>query len=233
MTSGISAIALFAPVVASNAVFSVRRASRGVDAMAENPVYGAMNMDIAAGQTLKGARAVKALACVSNPAAEESFSGAADAIRGLSQSNKLLNGVGKIINFTADNINPIICLTSGVKVLGSDDKVDAAARESLALGTMFGSEALAKEILGLSRKKNVNGKKQTVVGDGLYKKNLFLKEQSEAIKDFCETKKLFNKYSLKMLPGVAKGLLFVSASIMGYQLGSVIADAILGEKKAS
>lgn len=230
MPSGISTIALLSPVVASNAVFSVRRASRGVDAMDENPVYGAMNMDIAAGQTLKGARAINEMALVSNPQSAATLNGAKETIEKLSKSSKVFKTTSKVVKFTADNINPIICLTSGAKVLGSDDKVDAGIREGMALGAMFTSEKCAKEFLGLSRKKMVDGKKVTVTGNGGYEK-LFKKEQLEAINDFCATKKLFNKFSLEMLPGTAKGLMFVSASILGYKLGAVAANALLGDEK--
>lgn len=231
MPSGISTIALLSPVVASNAVFSVRRASRGVDAMGDNPVYGAMNLDIAAGQTLKGVRAANELTLASNPQSAETLNGAKDAIKSLSSSSKAMKALGNVVKFTADNINPIICVTSGVKVLGSDDKLDAGVKEGLALGSMFTAEKCAKEFLGLSRKKVVNGKKVVVTGDAGYEK-LFKKEQLDAINDFCSTKKLFNKVSLKMLPGVAKGLAFVSASILGYKLGAVVADAALGTPKA-
>ena len=230
MPSGISTVELLTPVVASNAVFSVRRASRGVEAMDNNPIYGAMNMDIAAGQVLKGTRAVNELAIVSNPESAEIINGAKGAIKSFSKTSKAMSAASKIINFTADHINPIICLTSGVKVLGSDDKVDAGIREGLALGTMFTSEKCAKEFLGLSRKKVVDGEKKTVVGDAGYEK-LFKKEQLQAIDDLCATKKLFNKVSLKMLPGTVKGLAFVTASILGYKLGTVTANALLGDEK--
>ena len=54
MPAGLSSIALFTPIIASNAIFSARRASRGVEAIDEKPIYGAMNMNIAAGQVFKG-----------------------------------------------------------------------------------------------------------------------------------------------------------------------------------
>ena len=228
MPAGISTITMFAPVVASNAIFSYRRASKGVNSMEDNPVYGAMNMDIAAGQTLKGARAAKAISIASNPESKVVLDGAANSIKNLSQTSKVANAAGKVLNFTADHINPIICVTSGAKVLGSDDKADAAVREGLALGAMFTSEKAAKEFLGLSRKKVIDGKKVNVIGNGGIEK-LLKEEQLNAVKDFCETKKLFNKVSLKMLPGTAKGLAFVSASIAGYKLGTELGNMILGK----
>ena len=233
MTSGLASIALFAPAVASNSVFSFRRASRGIESMPENPIYGMMNMDLAAGQTLKAVKATGDMVKVSDPAAGETFKGAEQAIKNMTKSGKFLNGVGKVVKFTADNINPIICATSGVKVLYSDDKADALARESLALTTMFAAESAAKKFIGMPLTKKVDGKKVTVARDGLYAKNIFLKEQALALKDYCATKKLLNRISLKALPGMLKGLAFVFASIAGYQAGVAIGDSLLGKPKHS
>lgn len=220
MPSGISTIALFAPAVATNAVFSVRRASKGVDSMQDNPFYGIMNMDIAAGQTIKGLTAMGALAGTE-------FEGAKQWIKNTSQSSKAFSNVAKVLNFTSNNINPIICATSGIKVLGSDDKIDTAARESLALGTMFLFEGTAKKVLGMPKmvKNPETGKKEAQHVEGLYKK-LFKEKQIEAIKEYCSTKK-----ALKYLPGTAKGLGFVAASIGGYKLGNLMAEYALGKEK--
>lgn len=233
MTAGVQTIALFAPIVASNAIFSARRASRGANAMGDNPVYGAMNMDIAAGQTLKGVKAAKEVAAVSSTEAKMVAEGASEAIKNLSKTNKFVDGVGKIVNFTANNINPIICATSAIKVLfGSDDKWDAAARETIALGSMFAAERAAKSFLGMPYTKKEGGKSVTYLREAAYNKNPFLKQQAAAMKDYCATKKLFNKVSLNFVPGTLKGLGFVSASIAGYKLGSIVADSILGAKKS-
>ena len=232
--SAVSTIALFSPVVASSAVFSARRAKRGAEAMDENPVYGVMNMDIAAGQILKGIRAAQAIAVVTDPTLKEATKSAADTIKNMSKTSKFVNGVSKVVSFTADHINPLICATSGVKVLASDDKLDTGIRETYALGTMFAAEALAKEVLGMpyTEKDKVTGKSITKTREGLYKKSPFLDKQISAMKDYCDTKKAFGKISLKAVPGAAKGLLFVGASIGGYKLGTAIANAFLGEPKA-
>ena len=75
-------------------------------------------------------------------------------------------------------------------------------------------------------------KDQVIINkEGLYKKLPFLEKQSEAIKDYCATKKVFNK-SIKFLPGTIKGLGFVCASIGGYKLGSSLSDKILGKESA-
>ena len=220
--SGISAIALTcAPVVASNAIFSARRLDRGLDAIAENPLYGSMNIDIAAGQTFKGAQAATTLASATNNEVAQTLQGATDVIKKASEGSKFLNGAGKVLKFTADNINPIICLTSGVKVLGSEDKVDTAAREVIALPTMFLAEKLARKAIGMPTFSK--GKAQN--------QKAFFENQIRTFDDYCQRNKLFDKISLKYLPGATKGLLFVGASIAGYKLGSKVADGLLGEKK--
>ncbi len=232
MPAGIQTIGLFAPIVASNAIFSARRASRGVNSIDENPLYGAMNMDIAAGQTLKGFKAAKEVAAVTNSEAHIMAEGASEAIKNLSKTNKVVNGISKVVDFTANNINPIICATSAAKVFfGSDDKYDAGAREIISLGAMFASERAAKTFLGMPYTTKAGEKTVTHLRTALYDKNPFLKAQASAIKDYCATKKLFNKVSLNFVPGAVKGLAFVGASIAGYKLGTIIADSILGKEE--
>ena len=184
--SAVSTIALFSPVIASSAVFSARRAKRGAEAMDENPVYGVMNMDIAAGQILKGIRAAQAIAVVSDPSLKEATRSAADTIKNMSKSSKVVNGISKAVSFTADNVNPLICLTSGVKVLASEDKADTAIREGYALGMMFGAEAIAKEVLGMpfTSKDKITGETIAKTREGLYRKNIFVKKQVDALKDY-------------------------------------------------
>ena len=72
---------------------------------------------------------------------------------------------------------------------------------------------------------------------GFYKK-LFKKEQLEAMDDFFAVKKTMAECTniqkvKKVIPGVSKGLLFVGASIAGYEVGQKIAEAVLGNSKQS
>lgn len=227
MSTGLTAIALFSPVVASNAIFSARRATNGINSMEKNPLFGVANMDIAAAQVVKGGRAAKAIAMTTDESFVDAFKGAGEKIRKISKQSKLLknvgDGVGKVVKVTANYINPVIIGAGALKVAGSDDKLDATAREATALTTMFGAEYAMKEFVGMPV--TVNGKVEHQ--DGLYKK-LFSEKQIKAIKDFCATKKY-----LKCAPGLAKGLLFVGASIGGYKTGEGIANAILGKKRAT
>lgn len=214
MTSGLAAIS----PITSSFIFSTRRANNGVEALnASNPLVGAMNLDIAGGQITNAAKGVADIARESKLAIASEILSAEESIKALSKTDKVVKGIGKVLNFTANNINPLICATGAVKVACSDNKIDTAITEGAAIGTMLGiTEPLAKKVLGLGKHK-----------EGLYKQNPFLEKQACAIKDYCETKKLFNKVSIKALPGICKGLGFVAASIGGYQLGNAVGESIV------
>lgn len=229
MSSGI-AIASFMPSIVSSGIFSSRRANSSADALSQsNPFVAAMNMDIAGGQVLNATKGISAIAKESKSSIATGFTSAEESIKALAKGDKLLNGLGKVLNFTSNYINPLITATGAVKVLTADDKKEAAIKEGLGLGTMFAFEAVAKRILGMPYIKQVDGKRVATEREALYKKNLFVEKQASALKEFCDTRTLFNK-SLKFVPGTLKGLAFVSASIMGYNLGSKIANIVVDEK---
>lgn len=253
-------ISAFLPSITSSGVFSFRKVDSAANST--NPFVGAMNMDIAGGQVLNAAKGVSNVAKYSENALSSGIVSAEESIKNLAKTDKVVGGISKVLNFTADNINPLICLTSGVKVATSDNKEEALVEEGCALGAMFGSETLAKRFIGIPKNmkfdsktmtekadgiyKIVDGKeeliakkgeykltdKQLVVNrEGWYKESTWLKKQADAIKDYCETKKVLNR-SIKFLPGTLKGIGFVCASIGGYKLGLSAADMILGKKSA-
>lgn len=230
MTSGLG-ISSIMPSIVSSGIFSSRRANRGAEALASNnPFVSVMNFDVAAGQAANAAKGVANIARESKNSIASGIVSAEEAIKNLSKTDKFMNGVGKVVGFTAEHINPLIVATGAVKVACSDDKAEAFSREALGLGAMFGSEALAKRFIGMpkSEKDLATGKKTMVKREGWYKQSEFLKKQAEALKDYSATKKIFNK-SLRFLPGALKGVAFVGASIGGYTLGLSAADYILKE----
>ena len=230
MSSGLAAITLSMPSITSGTIFSSRRANNGLNA--ENPFVAAMNLDIAGGQITNAAKGVTNIAKEYKNSFANGLVSAEQSIKNLAKGDKILRGCGKVLNFTANNINPLICATGGVNVLVADDKMDEAARQGLALSTMFGCEAGAKRVIGLPYTEKVNGKKMTFKREGLYKKNPFLEKQATALKDYCETTKVFNK-SLKFAPACLKGLGFALASIFGYKLGDKVGNMMLGERKSA
>lgn len=183
MSSGL-AISAFMPSVISSGIFSTRRANSGAEALsASNPFVGAMNMDIAGGQILNAAKGVSTIAKESKSGIASGIASAEESIKALSKGDKFLNGVGKVLNFTADNINPIICATGAVKVLTADDKEDALIHEGAGLGVMFAAENTHKLLFGNTKMKTFNPAKMEIAKDGLYEisngaKKLIAKEGS-------------------------------------------------------
>ena len=224
------AISAFIPQITSNGIFSTRRVNQGAEYLNNNPCVGLMNIDIAAGQGMNIAKGVSNIAQNSKNSLSASILNAEQKIKTCAKNDKVIRGIGSVVNFTADNINKLITAAGVVKVLCADDKESAAIQESLALGTMFASEAVAKRLIGMPKYEYKDGKKVAVERKGWYKSNLFLEKQASAFTDYCQTKKVFNK-SLKYLPGCLKGLGFALASIGGYKLGLSAADLILQESK--
>ncbi|MCQ2739187.1 MAG: hypothetical protein MJ237_03040 [bacterium] len=223
MVAEVKAIALLTPVIASNAVFAPRRFEKGVDAIDNGDAcYGIMNLDLAAGQTVKGIKATELELAKSVPSAADSIEKLSNSVHSAAGKSKLFGGLCKVVDFTLNNINPIIYLTSFIKFLFSDDKRTTAAEEICGILTMRGFEEFINYYLGISKMKKdpVTKKYVSVAREAGYHKNPFAEKQINAIKDFCETKQLFGKISLKSAPGIAKGLLFAAGSIAGYKLGS-------------
>jgi hypothetical protein len=242
MASAFEKVALYSPVIASSVPFAMRRTKRGIDAMDDNPYFGTANIIIAGGQTLKAVRAAKDMTFTQTQSAAETIKAANATAKGFHTTSKFLNIMGKVFDFTSKHINPLICCASGIKVLGSDDKVDAAIREGCGLLGMLGiMEPIGKKLLDMPKNiVDTNGVVKTVPMEIAHDNNhvlekhikTFVNKQTKALEDYCQTKKLFNKISLKPLPGVAKGLAFVFLfSVPGYKLGQKGAELILGKEK--
>ena len=81
--------------------------------------------------------------------------------------NRVVNYTVKGINWATKNVNPLICVSGGVKVLMSDDKVSSGIKEAAALSTMFAGEAVAKKVLPEIIKKIPVGNKVGTLINGL------------------------------------------------------------------
>lgn len=236
--SALSSIALFSPIIASNVIFSARRATKGVDSLEEDPIYGIANMNIAGAQVLKGARAVKSLAIATDPILQNVNKSAKDEIvKAVAQDTKtvmpksILKYTGKALDFTAQNINPVIVGTSAYNVITSDDKADTLARESTGLLTMFAAEEATKDLIGMPSFNTVKGKNRIGFRNSRgskFAQNILSKEQYNTVHKFLNKNK-----TTRLAVASGKGLLFAGASIGGYKLGNKITDSILGEKKES
>ena len=126
----------------------------------------------------------------------------------LSKENRFMNYAGKFAKFASDNVNPLIALSGGVKVLMSDDKQSTAITEAAALSTMFGGEALVKKHYD----KILNS---TVIQNGL--KKAASTKYLKPIFEFIESKKWGGATG-----AVIKGLLFFAGSMTSYEVGHAI-----------
>ena len=82
----------------------------------------------------------------------------------MAKKSKVMNGVVKATKWGVHNVNPLICISSGIKVATSDDKVSTAIKEVGALTTMFAGEAIAKRALPeLVKKLPVGGRVGAVI----------------------------------------------------------------------
>lgn len=225
MTAGISAIASLSPIIASQFVFSSRRASRGAEALASDPLLAVMNFDIATAQCAKGSTAAIEAAKASSPVFEQTISNINKTAKSITNSSKLAKGISKIVDFTARNINPVICATSGFKAVTAEkgERLETAADETVRLSSMFTFEGAYKTLAGMPRYERINGKiVSKPVESILYRDIECVRNVVDKFTKYCNETTILKKLPLNFLPGVLKGLGFVVASIAGYNLGSLI-----------
>lgn len=260
MSAGL-AISAFMPSITSSGIFSSRRANSGLEVINSNPFVGAMNLDIAGGQVLNAAKGVSSIARECKNGIASDIVSAEESIKKIAKEGKVLKGFGRVLNFTADNINPLICATGAIKVACAEDKADAAIQEGTALGVMFASERAAKALLGMPKNMKYNKNNMEITSDGIYdvskgerkliaktgeytingdkltvqRKGLYTKNvfAEKQVNAFKDycSTKQFLGKSLKCAPGLAKGLCFALASIGGYKLGLSASEMIRDEVK--
>ena len=133
------------------------------------------------------------------------------------KSSKTLGFAGKCLQFTADNVNPLICASGALKVAMSDDKAHSGIVEASALCGMFAGEAFMKEHFnGIFSEKSLKNAAKFASDNGV------LKPFADAIQN--------SKYTGKAA-SIFKGVLFVCGSIASYataqKAGNYYADGIM------
>lgn len=232
----VSAITAFLPFVTSGSIFAPRRIGKGNGR--NNPILSIMDYDVAAGQTAKVVEGAANIAKESNAGLAATIAEKEKSLSAFLKADKIAGGAGKVLRFTMNNINPLIGTIELGKVAFAkdEDRLRTALEGGCAFGGMLLGEGAAKRILGLSKASYKDGKYEITEREALYKRLPFYKqEQADAIKRFCETKTFMNKHIFKHAPKVAKGLLFVVASIGSYILGNKIGTcaADLAENKTN
>jgi len=122
----------------------------------------------------------------------------------MSFDNAVLKYSGKAINFASDHINPLICVSSGIKVLNLDDKSSALVEQASALSGMFATEALMKKYLQTGIDKSIEQVKK-------------LENKKGFEKTFKNVAEFIGKHKLEgKIPKVLYGVLFVLGSCTGW-----------------
>lgn len=189
----------------ANLVFCIKNANT---TFSSDPSRGA----VTAGQATN---AFKAATELKNTIGKEARA-AVDALKIASKNDKILEYAGKGLKFASENVNPLICIAAGAKVITSDDKVSTAIEQTSALSAMFAVEKFMKTEL--------NSKKS----------EKFFAKMSENISKLAKKFKL-NNFMTKTLghaPAVVKGTTFVAGSIIAYSAGEKFGKLLTKKDRA-
>ncbi len=135
----------------------------------------------------------------------------------MAKQNKAFEYAGKFTKFAVNNVNPLICVSGGIKTLTSDDKIGTGITEVAALSAMFLGEGLTKKHYA----KIVNSKTCKNVVEKASKSKMF-----KPVLEYLKLNKLNGKAGL-----ILKGLTFVIASITSYNIGEKVGKDIAKEVK--
>ena len=226
MSAGIAAIL---PSIVSGSTFATRRINNGANA--DNIAQTTMNLGVATGQIERAAECTANIARVSKGEFADMVCEAERDVNKAAKEGSFLRRFGKTAKFIGDHVNAIIGVTSGVKIITSEDPLKESMVEIPGLVLMlYGTEPLWKNLVGMADHKRENGKLVTKERKAWYENSELLKKQAKAASDYCATKKLLGM-TLKHVPAIAKGAGLVVFSIAGYQggraIGKTIADTAL------
>ncbi len=144
----------------SNAVSSLIFACRNVD-KTQNGELG--RAPVAAAQSINVLNQVSKY----NKVIAKGTDAAVSVFENLAQKSRVVDYTVKGVKWATRNVNPLICLSGGVKVLMADDKTTAAVKEVSALSLMFAGEAAAKRLLPKLIAKLPLGTKAGAIVNGL------------------------------------------------------------------
>lgn len=127
--------------------------------------------------------------------------------------SRALRYAGKTVDFLSNHINPLICVSSGIKVAMSDDKEKTFKEEAGSLAFMFAGETLISK----NYDKIANSKTVTEAIGKMSKSSLF-KPMFKSIEK--------NHWGGKV-GAIIKGLTFVTVSIGSSNIGLDITKSLL------
>ena len=148
-----------------------------------------------------------------------------NALETASKAKTITGYAAKTLNFASGCINPLIATTGVIKVACAKDKKTEAINQGAALGVMFAAEGMAKKFL-------------TEEGRKVLKKSCFYKN-SKIIQGLHKFMGNIDKYAAaanssnwgKIGIPLLKAAAFACISILGYSIGSKIADKINNARK--
>lgn len=137
----------------------------------------------------------------------------------LSKHSKAFGHVAKVAKFAADNVNPLICVSAGIKTAMSDDKVKTGITEATALTAMFTGEALMKANYG------------KIIKSTAFRNTLAKAAKSKFLKPIF---KYVNNHKLQGKIGtILKAVTFIAASMTAYSIGQKYGDQLSDRVKAN
>jgi len=145
---------------------------------------------------------------------------AVTAFKSVAQEDKIFDYLGKALNFTSKNINPLIGASALIDIAKADDKKSAIATNAAGLGAMFTVEHLMKQYLdgGIETVKN------KVVEKG---------ETNKTIGNICKkVAKADSKCSGKF-GALTHALLFIIGSGTAYGLGDKLGGMLVGNSEGT
>lgn len=137
----------------------------------------------------------------------------------LAKKHKAFEYAGKATKFAVNNVNPLICVSGGIKTMMSDDKVKTGITEVAALSAMFAGEGLIK------------ANYDKIVTSQTVRNGIKTLSNSKMLKPVFEYLK---KHKLEGKAGaILKGLIFVAGSITSYEIGRRIGEPMANRIKAN
>ncbi len=150
--------------------------------------------------------------------------GGTKALNAITESTGAVSKLGAVAQKA---VNPLLCVSSGIRVLKDDDQYAALIEEVSAMGAMFGCEAVMK----CARNSIVGNTKQTT---GLAKKVANVASKSTKLQGLAEKastwfknlKNTSNGSTKQKLVRIGLDILFVAGSICAFNLGHKVGEIL-------
>ena len=133
---------------------------------------------------------------------------------------KTLHYTAGVVDFASKWVNPLLCVSGGVKVAMADDKKSETIKQTSALGTMFLFEATGKRFFMEPVRKQFA---KTALGKKSWVSKLL--KQMDRLDNFHKTAGKSSNWVKYGIP-ILKGLAYVGMSITGYSVGAVAGNKI-------